>query len=388
MRSLGMRELARVLASYVAAKGRTRGSEDSFEEWVSRRFGRRLYEMFFRPYTEKVWGVPCAEIRADWAAQRIRGLSVGSAARTAIGMGSKDGPRTLASEFLYPRRGPGQLWERMRAQIEGGGGEVATGAGVDALHFADGRLAAVATAGRTHEPAGVISSLALRDVALLAEPAPPPDVIAAARGLRYRDFLTVVLVLDGAEPFPDTWIYVHDPDVAVARIQNYRAWSPALVPHPNRASVGMEYFCFEGDAIWSSSDEELVARASAELAALGLAEPERVVGSYVARVPRAYPIYDADYAARTRRLRSWLDGIRGLQQVGRNGLHRYNNSDHSMLTAMLAVENLVDGARHDLWSVNADSWYLESSASEEQPYRAAPLTPVLAAQPQPDPAGL
>jgi protoporphyrinogen oxidase len=148
----------------------------------------------------------------------------------------------------------------------------------------------------------------------------------------------------------------------------------------------MEYFCFEGDAVWSSSDEELVARASAELARLGLAEPERVVGSYVARVPRAYPIYDADYAARTRRLRTWLDGIRGLQQVGRNGLHRYNNSDHSMLTAMLAVENLVDGARHDLWSVNADSWYLESSAPEEQPYRAAPLTPVLAAQPQPDPA--
>jgi protoporphyrinogen oxidase len=213
----------------------------------------------------------------------------------------------------------------------------------------------------------------------MTTPAAPPEVVAAANGLRYRDFLTVALVVDGEDLFPDNWIYIHEPSVRVGRIQNYRSWSPWMVPDPDKACVGLEYFCFAGDDLWTMSDDDLVELAAKELEQLGLAPRSKVERGFATRVPKAYPIYDADYAERVAVIRGWLEGIENLQQVGRNGLHRYNNSDHSMLTAMRAVDNLVDGLDHDIWAVNADSVYHETHEDAEHPYKAAPETPELKA---------
>jgi protoporphyrinogen oxidase len=374
MRKLGALELARCSASYAAAAWRPRRKAESFEDWVSARFGRRLFELFFRTYTEKVWGVATSELRAEWAAQRIRDLSFGRAARAAI-MGDGGRVRSLIEEFHYPRLGPGQMWETMLAEIVRMGGDARLSTPVARLAHSDGRVTAVGTAsGREFAASSVISSLPLGGIVQMLDPPPPRAVLEAARGLRYRDFLTVALVVRGGDPFPDTWIYVHDPEVRVGRIQNFRAWSPAMVPDADRACLGLEYFCFEGDEIWSAPDEELIALASAELERTGLVAADAIERGWVIRVPKAYPIYDTDYAERLAVIRAWLDPLHNLQQIGRNGLHRYNNSDHSMLTAIRAVDNVVRGTGHDIWAVNADSAYHEED-EPEHPYRRAPETP-------------
>jgi protoporphyrinogen oxidase len=374
---VGPVELARCTASYARARSRRRRPEVSFEDWVTARFGRRLFELFFKTYTEKVWGVPTTELRAEWAAQRIAGLSLWSAARAAL-PGRGERPKSLIEEFRYPRLGPGQMWEEMAHRIRAGGGEIRLGAEVEDLQLDGDRVTAVNAGGEKVAVDAVISSAPLRNVPAMAGRAAPRAAVAAASGLRYRDFLTVALVVEGESPFPDNWVYVHDPRARVGRIQNYRAWSPWMTPDPRRSCVGLEYFCFEGDDLWSRDDEELVALARTEIDALGLVDAERVVGGHVVRVPKAYPIYDAEYAGRLEPIRAWLDSISNLQQIGRNGLHRYNNSDHSMLTAMRAVENLCDGAGHDIWAVNADSVYHErDDTPDEQPYRVAPETPAV-----------
>jgi protoporphyrinogen oxidase len=378
VRNLGPFELSRALGSYLRARTST-GETDTFEEWVTRRFGRRLYEMFFSTYTEKVWGVPGSELRAEWAAQRIRGLSFGKAMRAAfrgVGDDHMGSLRSLVGEFHYPRLGPGQMWDAMCDRVEALGGRVLTGTPVTALGVEDGRVVSVSTPDHEFAASDVISSLPLATIARMARPGVPAAVSAAAGGLRYRDFLTVALILDGPDPFPDTWIYVHEPGVRVARIQNFRAWSPAMVPDPTASCIGLEYFCFAGDDLWRTDDAELVEFAARELDTLGLGGGVRA--GHVVRVPNAYPIYDETYASRVAVLRDWVDRVDGLQQIGRNGLHRYNNLDHSMLTAARAVENLCDGASHDVWAVNADSWYHEElRVDEESPYLAAPDNPAL-----------
>ncbi|HEX6761558.1 MAG TPA: NAD(P)/FAD-dependent oxidoreductase [Gaiellaceae bacterium] len=380
IRKLGAVELTRCMASYLRAAARPNKVDESFEDWVSNRFGKRLFELFFKTYTEKLWGVPTTEIRAEWAAQRIRGLSFFSAARAAFFGNKGNKVKSLISEFHYPRFGPGQMWEAMSDAIDEDGGEVRTEAPVVRLELAGNRIVEVEAGGVSYAlPDAVISSLPLRAVAELASPAPPAEVREAARGLRYRDFLTVALVVDGTDLFPDNWIYIHEPGVRVGRIQNYRSWSPWMVPDPDKACVGLEYFCFAGDDLWSMDDDALVELAARELEQLGLAVRSKVERGFVTRVPKAYPIYDTDYAARVATIRRWLDGIENLQQVGRNGLHRYNNSDHSMLTAMRAVDNLLTGAHHDIWEVNAESVYHETDVADEHPYRAAPETPEMQA---------
>jgi protoporphyrinogen oxidase len=374
---VGPVELVRSLGSYARARLRPARAEESYEDWVSARFGRRLFELFFKTYTEKVWGVETGELRAEWAAQRIADLSVASALRAAL-PGGGERPKSLIEEFSYPRLGPGQMWEEMARRVERGGGEIRLGAPVEGLEHEAGRVTAVRAGGERVEIGAVISSIPLRTTAGVVEPAPPREVTIAAAGLRYRDFLTVALQIDGEPPFPDNWVYVHDPAAKVGRIQNFRAWSPWMTPDPRRSCLGLEYFCFEGDELWCASDDELVELGRREVAALGLVEADRVAGGHVIRVPKAYPIYDAEYAGRVERIRGWLEGFSNLQQIGRNGLHRYNNSDHSMLTAMRAVENLCDGAGHDVWAVNADSVYHEREEAEEQPYRVAPETPAMA----------
>ena len=380
IRKLGAVELTRCMASYIRAAARRNKRDESFEDWVSNRFGRRLFELFFKSYTEKLWGVPTTEIRAEWAAQRIKGLSFFSAARAAFFGNKGNKVKSLISEFHYPRFGPGQMWEAMSDAIEEDGGEVRTCAPVERLEIAGDRVVEVEAGGVSYTfPDAVISSLPLRTVVELATPPAPPEVREAARGLRYRDFLTVALVVDGEDLFPDNWIYIHEPGVRVGRIQNYRSWSPWMVPDPDKACVGLEFFCFAGDDLWTMSDDDLVDLAAAELEQLGLAVRSKVERGFVTRVPKAYPIYDTDYAERVATIRGWLERIENLQQVGRNGLHRYNNSDHSMLTAMRAVDNLLAGAHHDIWEVNAESVYHETDVADEHPYRAAPETPEMQA---------
>ena len=272
------------------------------------------------------------------------------------------------------------MWDAMTDAIEEQGGEVRLESPVDRLELAGNRVVEVSAGGVTYTlPDSVISSLPLRNMVEMISPPPPQEVLDAARGLRYRDFLTVALVVDGEDLFPDNWIYIHEPSVQVGRIQNYRSWSPWMVPDPDKACVGLEYFCFAGDELWTMDDDALVELASRELEQLGLAPRSKVERGFATRVPKAYPIYDADYAERVAVVRAWLDGIENLQQVGRNGLHRYNNSDHSMLTAMRAVDNLLAGAHHDIWEVNAESVYHESDVVEEHPYRTAPETPEMQA---------
>jgi protoporphyrinogen oxidase len=381
VRKVGPVELARCAASYGASRARVaRRDAETFEEWVCDRFGRRLFELFFRSYTEKVWGVPTSEIRAEWAAQRIRTLSFARVVRAAL---LNDGAQvhSLIEQFHYPRLGPGQMWEAMAAEIVGAGGELRLGARVRRIELGPGGVVAVTAGDERLRCSHAISSLPLRDVVALADPPPPAGVLAAARGLRYRDFVTVALVVDGEDLFSDNWIYVHDPGVRVGRIQNFRAWSEAMVPDPATTCVGLEYFCFEGDELWSADDEALVALATGELEQIGLAGAGRVRAGHVVRVPKAYPIYDAQYEARVRTIRDWIATVPNLQQIGRNGLHRYNNSDHSMLTALRAVENVCDGGSHDLWAVNSDGVYHEEAEvrRSRQPYLRAPVTPAVAA---------
>ena len=380
VKKLGPVNLFKAGISYVWAatkmKLRPNQREDTLEQWVSNRFGKYLYQQFFKTYTEKVWGVPCTELRADWAAQRIKGLSFFSAAKAAF-LGNRGNKiRSLIEEFHYPRFGPGQMWERMKADIEARGGEVRMNAPVTKVEFDGNRAVRVLAGGETIECRGVISSLPISVTTKIADPELPVDVRDAGRGLRYRDFLTVSLVIDGPDLFPDTWIYIHEPDVEVGRIQNFRSWSPWMVPNDHETSIGMEYFCFAGDRLWTMADEDLVAFATKELGQTGLADPARVKKGFVVRVNKAYPVYDAEYGERLETVRTWLDPLENFIQVGRNGLHRYNNSDHSMLTAMRAVENLCDGARHDIWAVNAESVYHEEDHGEEQanpyPYKDAP----------------
>src|SRR5215204_6529906 len=375
VRQLGPVELVRSGLSYLWAATKPKGKEENLEQWVSNRFSKRLYQYFFTAYTEKVWGVPTTELRAEWAAQRIKGLSFFSAAKAAFFGNGDNKIKSLINEFHYPRFGPGQMWETMADEIIAAGGEVRMNTPVTKLEVRDGQIVAIEAGGERIEPSHVISSLPLRATVGMAGAAAPGDVQAAAQGLRYRDFLTVALVIDGADLFPDNWIYIHEPGVRVGRIQNYRSWSPWMVPDQSKACVGLEYFCFQGDDLWEMDDDKLVELAKDELAQLGLVAREKVERGFVTRVPLAYPMYDADYSERVDAIRAWLETLDNLQQVGRNGLHRYNNSDHSMLTAMRAVENLLTGAHHDLWAVNAESVYHETDTVDEHPYRTAPETP-------------
>ncbi|MEA2479321.1 MAG: hypothetical protein QOJ07_1243, partial [Thermoleophilaceae bacterium] len=382
IKKLGPVELTRALFSYVwaAIRPKNKGHEENLEDWVSNRFGKRLYTLFFKSYNEKVWGVPASEIRAEWAAQRIKNLSFFRAAWAAF-FGNKDNKVTsLIDKFHYPRFGPGQMWEQMTNDIEALGGEVHLNTKVTRIEQdpETGRVEAIHAGDQSWEPSEVISSLELRATVGMASPSAAEDVREAARGLRYRDFITVALVLDGEDLFPDNWIYIHEPDVIVGRIQNFRSWSPWMVPDDSKACIGMEFFAFAGDELWEMDDDKLVELATRELIQLGLAKPGQVDFGFAVRVPKAYPMYDRDYAERVAKIRAWLETIPNLQQVGRNGLHRYNNSDHSMLTAMRAVDNITKGTNHDLWAVNAESVYHEEHVEDEQPYIEAPETAAMA----------
>ncbi|MCA9670136.1 MAG: NAD(P)/FAD-dependent oxidoreductase [Myxococcales bacterium] len=377
LKTLGALEAGLCGVSYLRARAFPVREPKNFEQWVVNQFGQRLYEIFFKHYTEKVWGMRCTEISADWAAQRIKGLSLSSAVLSALKPKPKSGDgviKTLIDEFRYPPRGPGQLWEVCAERVREGGGEVRLGRRVTGLERTAGggwRVFHEGEGGKQPERDAadhVICSAPMREVVAGLAPAPPEPVRAAAAALRYRDFLTVVLIAKDRGTFDDNWIYIQDGDVTVGRIQNFKAWSEAMVPEPGMACYGLEYFCFEGDGLWSSSDEALLELGKREMSHLGLVHAADVVDGCVVRMPKAYPVYDDAYERNVELVRAELAAhYEGLHLVGRNGMHRYNNQDHAMMTAMLVVENIIAGRElYDVWRVNQDAEYIESGAAGEE----------------------
>ena len=393
--NLGILRSTACMASYLRYKLFPIKDVRSFEDWTTNQFGHKLYSIFFKTYTEKVWGMPCNEMSADWAAQRIKGLSLWGAVvdglKRSLGLNKKpnDGQavKTLLETFRYPRLGPGMMWDAARDKIiVSGKGQVLMGHALERLAKIgpnqdgyDWSMVASGPGGTAQIRAKhVISSAPMRELSKRIHPLPQSSLHADK--LRYRDFLTVALMVKSEDLFPDNWIYIHDDRVQVGRVQNFRSWSPEMVPDEDMACVGLEYFCFEGDGLWSSSDEDLVAQATREMQILGLCDPSKVVSGAVVRQEKAYPVYDDDYEANVQAMRVELeDQHPSLHLVGRNGMHRYNNQDHAMMTAMLTVENILAGKRvYDTWCVNEDAEYHE--AGDEGADAAIPAREI-AAQP-------
>lgn len=362
---LGIWNSALIFLSYLRAQMFPERPEETFEQWISNRFGKRLYRIFFKTYTEKVWGIPCNQIMAEWAAQRIKGLSLLEAVKSALIQNQRDKGnviKTLIDAFDYPELGPGMMWETVREIVEKQGSELRLNSGVEKIRWSEGGVTAieVETDGRPATIAGTdfISTMPIRELIQKFDPAVPHEVLKAATALNYRDFLTVALVVNKRETFPDNWIYIHDAAVKVGRIQNFKNWSPAMVPDPEKTCLGLEYFCFEGDGLWTMSDSDLIELGKKELGLLGLVDPADIGDGAVVRMAKAYPVYDGTYAASLAVVRKFLERVPNLQLAGRNGMHKYNNQDHSMLTAMLAVKNIL-GSNYDLWQVNAEQEYHE-----------------------------
>jgi protoporphyrinogen oxidase len=391
LKNLGFIEAVKCVLSYLWVRVRPPKDQSTLEGWVAARFGWRLYRTFFKTYNEKVWGVPASHISADWAAQRIKNLSLVSAVMNALlPKRNQTNITTLIEEFQYPKYGPGLMWERAHEHVVAQGGEVRFRSRVKAIRHAGGRATEVVAdeAGKevVHPAPHVVSSMPLPQLVLVMDPPAPEEVRAAASRLSHRDFLTVALVLPETASFPDNWIYIHSPEVKVGRIQNFGSWSPYLVKD-GMTCLGLEYFVFEGDELWNTPDDELAAMASKELAALGLARIDEVQAAYVVRMPKAYPVYDEGYKHAVDVIREWLgQAVTNVHPVGRNGMHKYNNQDHSMLTALLTAENILDDAGHDVWTVNVEEDYHEEqrTTTSSGTGRDAPVLPRRPAPPEPE----
>ena len=384
---LGIVESVLIILSYVKWQLFPYKVEETFEQWVTNRFGRRLFQTFFKTYTEKVWGIPCTELKAEWAAQRIKDLSLKSAVLSMF-FKPKNTIKTLIEQFDYPRRGPGMMWQAVRSQVEERGGRVRMDSDVTAIRRDGCRIRSVVVGcnGHSEEIPGsnFITSMPLTEFIKKLDPPAPPQVLEAAGKLKYRDFLTVCLIINKKELFPDNWIYIHDPSVKVGRIQNFKNWSPDMVPDASKTSLGLEYFCNEGDDVWTMSDKDLVQLAAREIDRIGLARYEDVEDGCVFRVPKSYPVYDSDYKKYLQVLRDFVDSLENCRTVGRNGLHRYNNQDHSMLTGMYAVRDLLHGEKYDLWSVNADKEYHEEVKAGQAPVADKVKAPAEVSEASPD----
>ncbi len=379
LRNLGLFESALCMLSYAYAKVRPIRDPKTFHQWVRNQFGERLFSIFFKTYTEKVWGMSCDEISADWAAQRIKGLSLGSAVYNALTRSFRGNPKaggpvikTLIESFRYPRKGPGMLWDACAKKIRAAGGEIRMGQKLANLtrDAATGLWTVTARDAQGREQSwtarDVISSAPI--VELMNAMTPTPISLFNARALKYRDFLTVALIAKSSRDFPDNWVYIHDPSVKVGRVQNFRSWSPDLVPQEGMTCLGLEYFCFEGDGLWNAPDAELIALAKQEIHKIGLLAADDVVDACVVRQAKAYPVYDDAYRDNVDTVRRDIAlNFPGLHLVGRNGMHKYNNQDHAMMTAMLTVRNILSGEDHyDIWDVNEDAEYHEAGTSGEQ----------------------
>lgn len=346
--------------------------EKSFEDWVSNRFGHRLYTTFFKTYTEKVWGIPCTELSAEWAAQRIKGLSLTSAVRNALVRKQSSDKRkvikTLIDSFDYPRYGPGMMWQATRDQVLAAGNTVHMETSVDRIRWDESGVSAIEVSAQGEKSvidgSHFLSTIPMRELVRKLDPPPPQSILEAAKLLVYRDFLTVALIIDVDQLFPDNWIYIHDPRVKVGRIQNFKNWSEEMVAEPDKTCLGLEYFCFEGDGLWNMEDKALVKLASEELDLLGLADKSKIKDGAVVRQEKAYPVYNSTYKKGLDAVRTFIKtNLPNLQLIGRNGMHKYNNQDHSMLTAMFAVKNIL-GANYDIWNVNTEEEYHEEESKK------------------------
>ena len=375
LRNLGLLESIACVASFGMAQLLPIKAPKTFHEWVRNQFGERLFRIFFKTYTEKVWGMGCDEISADWAAQRIKGLSLGGAVidglRRSLGLGRAKDPaaKSLIESFRYPRRGPGMMWDAAAEKFKALGGTLAMDRTLDSLAFDEARalwtITCVTGDGvrETFCARDVVSSAPIQD--LMGRLTPKPLSLFQSRALKYRDFLTVVLIGRPQDELPDNWIYIHDPSVKVGRVQNFRSWSPDMIPDGVSTCLGLEYFCFEGDGLWTASDDELVALAKAEISKIGLMDAADVYDACVVRQKKAYPVYDETYADNLDVIRREISlRYSGLHLVGRNGMHKYNNQDHAMMTGMLTAENIIAGRKiYDTWQVNEDAEYGEAGGS-------------------------
>ena len=390
LRKLGLWRTFKVGCSYLAAKIFPRKQEKTLEDFLINRFGRQLYLTFFKSYTEKVWGVPCHEISAEWGAQRIKGLSLTTAVlhffKKALasskdeGIQQKGTETSLIEKFLYPKYGPGQLWEHAADQIREKGGEILLGWRVTRLYLEEERITAVEAVSDSGErrrfPADyVFSTMPIRDLVRALDTALPSEVREVSEGLQYRDFITVGLLVDrlkvreaDGSTLKDNWIYIQEPDVLVGRLQIFNNWSPYMVADPAKTWIGLEYFCYETDALWKMSDDELKKFAIREVEKIGILNASDVSDAHVVRVPKTYPAYFGTYD-RFDVIRRFVDRFENLFLVGRNGMHKYNNQDHSMLTAMTAVDNITAGItdKHNLWSINTEMEYHEEKADKNAP---------------------
>ncbi|MDP6894633.1 MAG: NAD(P)/FAD-dependent oxidoreductase [Acidimicrobiales bacterium] len=363
LKNLGLFESFLCVLSYLWVRIKKPSDISTFEGWTVSRFGWRLYRMFFKTYTEKVWGVDASEIQADWAAQRIKNLSLFKAVLNSI-MPKRNQKEitSLIEEFEYPKLGPGMMWEKCHELVSSQGSDVIFDSPVTSIKHSNGNATEVVTKNRdrseTYKSSHIISSMPISKLLLSMDPPAPEEIREAAVSLTFREHITVALVVPENEGFPDNWIYIHSPDVKVGRVQNFGRWSPYLVKD-GKTCLGLEYFVTEGDDIWNTPDSDLISLGKSEMKILGLLNPESVEESYVVRMPKAYPMYDKNYFENVEIIKAWLDENAGnIYPVGRNGMHRYNNQDHSMLTAILSVENIL-GADHDIWSVNVEQDYHE-----------------------------
>jgi len=371
LKNLGVVESALCMASFAWAKAFPVKNPRTFHEWVRNQFGERLFGVFFKTYTEKVWGMSCDEISADWAAQRIKGLSLAAAIvdglRRSLGLRKgASGAKSLIESFRYPRRGPGMMWETAARKMQKMGGRLLMGRSVDGLVYDEAaglwtvRAARADGTSETFLARHVLSSAPMRDLMNAIEPRPLS--LFHARDLKYRDFLTVVLIGKPQAELPDNWVYIHDPSVKVGRVQNFRSWSPEMIADRVSTCLGLEYFCFEGDGLWSAPDAELIELAKIEIDRIGLMNRADVYDACVVRQAKAYPVYDDAYAENVKAIRlEMATRFPTLHAIGRNGMHKYNNQDHAMMTGLLTALNIVHGAAiYDVWQVNEDAEYSES----------------------------
>jgi protoporphyrinogen oxidase len=363
---LGLIKSMQIGFSYLFTKLKPRKKDDSFENWIVNRFGNALYKQYFKDYTEKVWNIPCTEISSDWAAQRIKGASFVRTVLNAVF--PKKNVKSWIETFKYPRLGPGMLWENVAEKINKEN-EIVLNSKVSSIKWKGDKVVSITAGNKEYNADYFMSTMPIREMINSLSPRAPANVINAANSLQYRDFLIVALIIEQENPFPDNWIYIHDPAFKVGRIQNYGQWSREMLADPSKSCLGMEYFCNENDSLWKMHNNDLIELAKTEIGMLKLALPSKVVDGTVIRVPKAYPVYNLKYKENIAIVREFVDkNLTNLQLIGRNGMHKYNNQDHSMMTGLLAARNIL-GAKFDVWNVNADAEYHELQKSSFFSYR-------------------
>ena len=365
---LGPAESSKIILSYLKAQAFPVRPEVSFADWVSNRFGKVLFNIFFKTYTEKVWGISCTTLSADWAAQRIRNLSLGRALINALGLRNSGKVASLIDSFHYPRLGPGQMYEDMCRRLSRTGGEIRSGQEVVEVRHTQDKVTGVLTRNGGSDQltpcSHCFSSMPISELVIRMSPQPPEAVLEAARSLRYRSIITVNLLFKTKTTLPDNWIYLHSPEVTAGRLQLYANWSPAMVPATGTSSAGFEYFCFEGDALWNLADADLINTARHDLSHLKFYNQEDWLDGFVVRYAKAYPMYEDGYEKHLGLIKGWLAQFANLYCIGRYGQFRYNNMDHSMLTGMLAARAML-GENVDPWSVNAEGEYIEEKRGDD-----------------------